>query len=73
MVHRRGGVARRVEVTLVDDIDGGDAGETLGFSLDGVSYEIDVSSKRADELRANLWPLINKARRVGRVGLGVRR
>jgi hypothetical protein len=66
-------MARKVEVTLVDDIDGGQAGETLGFSLDGVSYEIDVSSKRADELRASRWPFINKARKVGRGGVGVQR
>jgi hypothetical protein len=38
-----------------------------------VSYEIGVSSKRADELRASLWPFIDKARKVGRGGLGVRR
>lgn len=66
-------MARKVEVTLVDDIDGGEASETLRFSLDGVNYEIDVSSKRAGELRASLWPFINKARKVGRSGLGGRR
>jgi hypothetical protein len=62
-------VARKTEVTLVDDIDGGAADETLTFTLDGATYQIDVSAKRADELRATLWPFINKARRVGRGGL----
>jgi hypothetical protein len=62
-------VARKTEVTLVDDVDGGAADETLSFTLDGVSYEIDVSAKRADELRASLWPFINKARRAGRLGV----
>ena len=62
-----------LDIALIDDIDGGEACETLGFSLDGVSYEIDVSSKRADELRANLWPFINKARKVSRGGLGAQR
>jgi hypothetical protein len=66
-------MARKVELVLVDDIDGGEAGETLRFSLDGLSYEIDVSSKRADELRADLWPFISKARKVGRGAVGVRR
>jgi hypothetical protein len=62
-------MARKVEVKLVDDIDGGEADETLRFGLDGASYEIDVNAKRADELRANLWQYIEKARRVGRGGL----
>jgi hypothetical protein len=35
-------VARKVEVALVDDIDGSEAGEALAFSLDGRSYEIDA-------------------------------
>ncbi len=41
-------MARKVEVKLVDDIDGGVADETLKFSLDGTLYEIDLSSKHAD-------------------------
>jgi hypothetical protein len=65
-------VARKTEVTLVDDIDGGAAEETLSFTLDGATYQIDVSSKRADELRATLWPFINKARRMGRDGARLR-
>lgn len=63
-------MARKVEVQLLDDVDGNQADETLTFSLDGASYEIDVSSKRADELRASLWPFINKARKVGRGVVG---
>ena len=66
-------VARKVEVTLVDDIDGGEAGETLTFTLDGTTYEIDVSAHRADDLRARLWPFISKARKVGRGGRAVAR
>ena len=66
-------MARKVAVTLVDDIDGGEAGETLTFKLDGTTYQIDVSAKRADDLRASLWPFISKARKVGRGGLAVAR
>jgi hypothetical protein len=66
-------MARKVEVKLVDDIDGGEAGETLTFSLDDTNYEIDVSSKHADDLRANLWPFISKARKIGRGGVATPR
>ncbi|MGN6634398.1 MAG: Lsr2 dimerization domain-containing protein, partial [Oryzihumus sp.] len=31
-------MAQRVVVTLEDDIDGGEAAETVSFALDGVSY-----------------------------------
>jgi hypothetical protein len=44
-------MAQRVITQLVDDIDGKEiaegAGETVSFALDGVSYEIDLSSKNA--------------------------
>ncbi|MFD1048662.1 histone-like nucleoid-structuring protein Lsr2, partial [Kibdelosporangium lantanae] len=39
---------------LVDDIDGSEAEETLEFGLDGVSYQIDVSSGNAEKLRSVL-------------------
>ena len=46
----RGGkfMAQKVQVLLVDDIDGGKADETVQFGLDGVSYEIDLSQERAE-------------------------
>jgi hypothetical protein len=61
-------MARKVEVKLVDDIDGGTADETLKFGVDGISYEIDVNAKHAEELRASLAKFILSARRVGRAG-----
>ena len=39
-------MAKTVIVKLTDDIDGGDAEETVYFSLDGKSYEIDVNIRR---------------------------
>lgn len=36
---------------LVDDIDGGEASETVIFALDGTSYEIDLSDENAAQLR----------------------
>ena len=58
-------MAQRVNVVLVDDIDGKDASETLSFALDGVDYEIDLSEKNAGELRNALSLYIGHARRTG--------
>src|SRR5437764_9926015 len=58
-------MAQKVQVILVDDVDGGEASETVSFSLDGVSYEIDVSESNASKLRDALAPWVGHARRVG--------
>ncbi len=52
-------------VTIVDDIDGSAAAETVEFALDGVRFEIDLSSHNAAKLRATLEPWIAAARRTG--------
>ena len=44
-------MAKQIIHKLVDDLDGGDADETVKFSLDGVQYEIDLSKKNADKMR----------------------
>jgi hypothetical protein len=58
-------VAQKVQVILVDDIDGGAAVETVTFSLDGASYEIDLSSKNAAKLRDSFAGYVGAARKVG--------
>ena len=58
-------MAQRVNVVLVDDIDGSDAEETVSFALDGVDYEIDLSEPHASELRNALSLYIGHARRTG--------
>jgi hypothetical protein len=64
-------MAKTVIVKLTDDLDGGDADETVLFALDGRSYEIDVSSANASRIRDAFKPFIEKARpKVG--GDGVR-
>ena len=40
-------MAQKVHITLEDDLDGGDATETVAFGLDGRSYEIDLNDKNA--------------------------
>ncbi|MFB9075227.1 MULTISPECIES: Lsr2 family protein [Citricoccus] len=57
-------MAQKVEVVLVDDLDGSPADETVQFSLDGRHYEIDLSAQHAKELRATLKTHIRKARAV---------
>jgi hypothetical protein len=61
-------MAQRVQVLLIDDIDGGEGAETITFALDGVSYEIDLSSKNAAKLRDAFAVWVGNARKVGRGG-----
>ncbi len=61
-------MAQKVSVLLIDDMDGGDAEETITFALDGMGYEIDLSEKNAAALRKALNKYINSARRTGKVG-----
>lgn len=58
-------MAQRVQVLLVDDIEGGDAAETVTFALDGVTYEIDLSDTNAAKLRDSFAQWIGYARRSG--------
>lgn len=58
-------MAQRVQVILVDDVNGGEASETIEFALDGVTYEIDLNDENAAKLREDLAPWIGQARRSG--------
>ena len=58
-------MAQKVNIVLVDDIDGSDATETVTFGLDGTSYEIDLNEKNAAELRDALAGYVGHARKVG--------
>jgi nucleoid-associated protein Lsr2 len=57
-------MAQQVHVVMVDDVDGGDAQETVYFALDDVGYEIDLSTKNAKALRDALSPYVASARKV---------
>lgn len=57
----------RTVVTLVDDLDGkevSDSGRTVGFSFDGVDYQIDLGRKNLDKLEKALGPFIAVATKV---------
>jgi hypothetical protein len=58
-------MAQQTIVTLVDDLDGSEADQTVEFGLDGVSYEIDLSEPNAAKLRDALAGFVSHARRVG--------
>jgi hypothetical protein len=58
-------MAKTVIVKLTDDIDGGDADETIHFAVDGKSYEVDLSTANASKLRDALRPYIENGRSVG--------
>jgi hypothetical protein len=58
-------MAQKVQVLLVDDINGSEAAETVSFSLDGVSYEIDLTVSNAKKLRDDLATWVGHARRSG--------
>lgn len=60
-------MAQQVLVQLVDDLDGTTSSDvsTVLFSLDGVTYEIDLSEANAERLRGGLAEYVEAARRVG--------
>ncbi len=58
-------MAQKVTVQLVDDLDGSVAEETVQFGLDGVSYQIDLSTVNAEKIRDTFADYVNHARRTG--------
>lgn len=57
-------MAQKVNIILVDDLDGSDADETVTFGLDGNQYEIDLTSDHAKDLRLALAPYTDVARKT---------
>jgi hypothetical protein len=57
-------MAQKVNIILVDDLDGGSADENVRFGLDGASYEIDLSAANAAELRSSLERFVAAARKT---------
>lgn len=62
-------MAQKTVVTIIDDLDGNELsegeGETVRFALDGVEYDIDLSSGNAGKLRKALEPYVDSGRRTG--------
>ncbi|MFD6826286.1 Lsr2 family protein [Streptomyces sp. NPDC060085] len=62
-------MAQKIVTIFTDDLTGNESEEvqTHTFSLDGVGYEIDLSSENYDKLFEALEPFIGKGRKQGRV------
>ena len=63
-------MAQQTTVRFVDDLDGSEASGTFDFSLDGRSYQIDLSDDNAAKLRGALAPYLDAARQAGGRGRG---
>lgn len=57
-------MAKHTIIKLIDDLEGGDADETVTFALDGNQYEIDLSDSNAAQLREVLTKYVVKGRRI---------
>lgn len=57
-------MATQTTITLIDDIDGSAAVETVEFGLDGASYEVDLNEKNAKKLRDAISNFVAHARQV---------
>ncbi|MEU0536631.1 histone-like nucleoid-structuring protein Lsr2 [Amycolatopsis tolypomycina] len=58
-------MARNTAVQVLDDLTGEPAAETVGFGLDGIDYDIDLSSANAEALRELLQRYTDAGRRTG--------
>ena len=58
-------MAQQTTVRFIDDLDGSDASGTFDFSLEGRTYQIDLSDENAARLRDALAPYIGVARKAG--------
>lgn len=63
-------MAQHVTYSLIDDLDGSDADQTIEFGLDGAFYEIDLSEDNAERLRETLADFIDSGRKSGGRGRG---
>lgn len=57
-------MAQKIQVILIDDLDGSTADETITFALEGVNYEIDLTKENAAALREDFAKWVGAARRV---------
>ena len=57
-------MVQKIQIDIIDDLDGSNAEGTVRFALDGAQYEIDLNSAHATELRRTLARYIGSARKV---------
>jgi len=61
-------VAKQIITKLLDDLDGGEADETVSFAFDGSEYTIDLSAKNAKKFREIMSQYQEAGTRLGRMG-----
>ncbi|MDQ2698261.1 MAG: Lsr2 family protein [Actinomycetota bacterium] len=61
-------MAQKIQVLLIDDIDGSKADESVTFALDGVNFEIDLTNEHAAQLRDDFAKWVGAARKVSSRG-----
>lgn len=66
-------MARKVEVSIVDDMDQSADARTIRFALDGQNYEIDLAEANEQRLRDALAPFVDKATKVSARTVATRR
>jgi hypothetical protein len=66
-------VVRRVDVTVLDDIDGSVAHETIVFGYDGTWFEIDLSEDNAARVHGLLTEWSGRGRPAAKQSSGRRR
>jgi len=66
-------MARRSIVTVMSDVSGEAAQETVRLKVDDRTYEIDLTQSEADDLRALLRPYMAAGRRMTSEGKVMRR
>ncbi len=66
-------MASKTVLIMTDDIDGSQADETVRFSIDRTSYEIDLSEANARKLRDALQAYADSGRKTGGRRSGRRR
>jgi hypothetical protein len=57
-------MAKTVSVVITDDLDGTPDAETVAFSVEGQSYEIDLGQKNLAKLQKSLQPFVDAGRRT---------
>jgi hypothetical protein len=59
-------MVQRVQVQLVDDLTGQEAQESVRFGLDGLDYEIDLTTDNAEALRSTLLKYVGRGRKASK-------
>lgn len=59
-------MVRKVLSVVTDDLDGSSDAETVSFSLESKTYEIDLSAANREELHRVLAPFITAGRSTGK-------